>query len=101
MALPMVWTSHRSRGRLYVLLILSATDVWQDSFAVSNMQSGSALQVLYKYADGIRWAVQMTAGLAHIHAARPLIIHRDLKLDNVLLTGAEVSQLRGHVSSAV
>ena len=45
------------------------------------------LQVVYTYEDGLRWSIQIASALAHLHAQRPLIIHRDLKLDNVLLTG--------------
>lgn len=47
-------------------------------------------QVVYTYKDGLRWAMQIASALAHLHAQRPLIIHRDLKLDNVLLTGAQL-----------
>jgi hypothetical protein len=45
------------------------------------------VQVIYTYEDGLRWSIQIASALANLHAQRPLIIHRDLKLDNVLLTG--------------
>ena len=45
------------------------------------------MQVVYTYEDGLRWSIQIASALANLHAQRPLIIHRDLKLDNVLLTG--------------
>ena len=45
-------------------------------------------QALYTYEDGLRWATQMAQGLAHLHDQDPTIIHRDLKLDNILLSGA-------------
>lgn len=45
-------------------------------------------QVLYTYRDALRWCQQIAAGVAHLHDRSPLIIHRDLKLDNVLLCGA-------------
>ncbi len=50
--------------------------------------SATALQVVYTYADALRWSIQMAEGLVYLHTRHPLIIHRDLKLDNVLLSGA-------------
>lgn len=46
-----------------------------------------APQALYTYADARRWCLQLAEGVAYLHSRRPLIIHRDLKLDNILLTG--------------
>ena len=56
---------------------------------VANGTSGpcGGVQVVYTYEDGLRWSIQIASALANLHAQRPLIIHRDLKLDNVLLTG--------------
>ena len=45
-------------------------------------------QVLYTYRDAQRWCLQLAEGVAYLHRQIPLIIHRDLKLDNILLTGA-------------
>ena len=45
------------------------------------------LQALYTYTDGLRWATQMADGLAYLHDQDPTVIHRDLKLDNILLSG--------------
>ena len=46
-------------------------------------------QVLYRFADALRWAIQIAEGLASLHGHDPLIIHRDIKLDNVLLSGGK------------
>ena len=51
----------------------------------------------YAYAEALRWASEIAAGLAFLHAARPKVIHRDLKADNVLLAtgpgGEEVAKI--------
>ena len=39
----------------------------------------------YKDADVVRWAYDIARGLHYLHTRKPMIIHRDLKLDNVLL----------------
>ena len=46
-----------------------------------------APQTVYSFGDALRWTTQLAQGLAYLHAHRPLIIHRDLKLENCLLTG--------------
>lgn len=36
--------------------------------------------------DALRWALQIAEALAYLHQFLPLIVHRDLKLENILLT---------------
>ena len=46
----------------------------------------AAPQVVYTYSQGLQWCAQVADGLAFLHAQSPRIIHRDVKLDNVLLS---------------
>ncbi|KAJ9520847.1 hypothetical protein QJQ45_014048, partial [Haematococcus lacustris] len=48
-------------------------------------------RAVYSNADALRWTTQLAEAIAYLHAARPKVIHRDLKMDNVLLTEGEVS----------
>ncbi len=40
--------------------------------------------------EALKWCLQLAEGLAYLHAQRPVIVHRDLKLENCLLTGADL-----------
>lgn len=46
---------------------------------------------LYSYCDALRLALGIANGLKYLHEANPMVIHRDLKLENILLTGTEPS----------
>ncbi|KAJ9520845.1 hypothetical protein QJQ45_014045 [Haematococcus lacustris] len=43
----------------------------------------------YRFVDALRWSHQVAAGLAYLHSRHPQIIHRDLKLENILLTDSD------------
>jgi serine/threonine protein kinase len=39
----------------------------------------------YSYLDALTWATDIAAAVSHLHSLNPVIIHRDLKLENILL----------------
>jgi len=45
-------------------------------------------KTVYSHADAAAWAEQVALALAYLHDANPVIIHRDLKLANILLREA-------------
>lgn len=44
-------------------------------------------KVVYTYTQGLRWCIGAAEALAAMHGSEPMVIHRDLKADNILLTG--------------
>lgn len=40
----------------------------------------------YTLADSTRWAVQIAEALVYLHSRESKVIHRDLKLSNILLS---------------
>jgi serine/threonine protein kinase len=55
---------------------------------------------VYTYSQGLQWCAQVADGLAFLHAQSPRIIHRDVKLDNVLLSDGAQHALVAGLSSA-
>lgn len=50
-------------------------------------------KLVYSNADACAWAEEVADGLAYLHSYNPQIIHRDVKLDNVLLRSAPCRSL--------
>jgi serine/threonine protein kinase len=44
---------------------------------------------VYSLADALRWCVDVAGAVVALHSAAQPMIHRDLKLENVLLTKAD------------
>lgn len=50
-------------------------------------------QAVYSYAEGLQWCLEMARGLDCLHTSSPRIMHRDMKLENVLLEGARFKRV--------
>lgn len=43
---------------------------------------------VYSMQESLEWLIQVASALHYLHSiCRPMIIHRDLKLENILLSG--------------
>ena len=42
---------------------------------------------MYRLEDAVRWLIGIARGLKYLHECQPMVIHRDLKLENILLSG--------------
>ncbi|KAG2486096.1 hypothetical protein HYH03_015191 [Edaphochlamys debaryana] len=65
---------------------------FMDGGTLKKMVSRQMLSVgrpVYSSADAFRWALHIAEGLEYLHSARPVVIHRDLKLENILLKGTD------------
>eukprot|EP00210_Caulerpa_lentillifera_P003495 g3335.t1 len=67
----MIVQEYMSRGTLKQLVI---------------KQMGSPFKMLYTKGQGLEWLIQIAKGLMYLHSSRPIVIHRDLKLENIMLT---------------
>lgn len=50
-------------------------------------------QYSYTMVEAVRWLQEIASGLSHLHSQSQLIIHRDIKLENLLLTSSSSSSL--------
>ncbi|KAG7669254.1 hypothetical protein Ndes2526B_g05554 [Nannochloris sp. 'desiccata'] len=82
----------------------SGSENFLDLYIVQEFCSGGSLKdlvykqmathrkLLYTQAEALRWCIDVAKALQYLHSAIPKVIHRDLKLDNVLLTNKHISK---------
>eukprot|EP00798_Chlamydomonas_sp_ICE-L_P007817 gene7817-1014_t len=68
-------------------------------FVVVELMEGGALshtvmkemvnsgKALFTTQDSLKWCIQIAKALAYMHSTTPKVVHRDLKLENILLKG--------------
>eukprot|EP00200_Dunaliella_tertiolecta_P006473 CAMPEP_0202342260 /NCGR_PEP_ID=MMETSP1126-20121109/2900_1 /ASSEMBLY_ACC=CAM_ASM_000457 /TAXON_ID=3047 /ORGANISM="Dunaliella tertiolecta, Strain CCMP1320" /LENGTH=550 /DNA_ID=CAMNT_0048933189 /DNA_START=45 /DNA_END=1697 /DNA_ORIENTATION=+ len=54
-----------------------------------SKQMLSPSNTVYSNKQALEWMLQLAEALAYLHSANPKVIHRDLKLENVLLTSRD------------
>lgn len=81
----------------------SGSENFLDLYIVQEYCSGGSLRdivykqmttnkkFLYTQADALRWCINIAKALHYLHSAKPKVIHRDLKLENVILTDPKPS----------
>lgn len=91
-------------GIVHLVGLGCASDTQQDLFIVQEYCAGGSLRdlvlkqmmepmkSLYSIDDAIRWSLNIAQALKYLHSRRPTVMHRDLKLDNVLLTDRQVNR---------
>lgn len=81
-----------------------ASHAQQDLFIVQEYCPGGSLRdlvlkqmmepmrSLYSTEDAMRWSLNIAQALSYLHSRAPVVMHRDLKLENILLTDRQVSR---------
>lgn len=74
-------------------------EAWKSMYMVQEYANGGSLKTLlmrqmmnyrkplYSFNDALRWCLNIAEALNFLHSSTPKIIHRDMKLDNILLVG--------------
>lgn len=55
---------------------------------VKASMDGGPSKRAYRLRDAVRWLLDIACGLRYLHSRIPMVLHRDLKLDNIMLSGA-------------
>jgi len=74
-------TEYMNKGTLY-------------SRIVRQMKSA---RLIYTVQDGLQWLIDVAKGMKYLHNSNPRVIHRDLKIENIMLT----CDSQGHVSAKI
>lgn len=81
------------------------SDAWERVYLVQEFMNKGTLKSLiqhqmcttgrrvYSSTQALRWALQIAKGLRYLHKSKPKVIHRDLKMENVLLKQNEDGEI--------
>ena len=64
---------------------LSADLVLQTDMLLLPVQMMEPYKKKWSDTEAVQWSLQLARAVAYLHSRSPLVIHRDLKLENVLL----------------
>ncbi|GAX83888.1 hypothetical protein CEUSTIGMA_g11313.t1 [Chlamydomonas eustigma] len=88
----------------------SQTSQRSSMFLVSELLEGGTLKRMvmnqmkephrdiYRHVDALRWCINIADALAYLHEVKPVVIHRDLKLENILLKGKDTATQEAKIS---
>ncbi|GAX84910.1 hypothetical protein CEUSTIGMA_g12331.t1 [Chlamydomonas eustigma] len=88
----------------------SQTSQRSSMFLVSELLEGGTLKHMvmnqmkephrdiYRHVDALRWCINIADALAYLHEVKPVVIHRDLKLENILLKGKDTATQEAKIS---
>eukprot|EP00210_Caulerpa_lentillifera_P006887 g6584.t1 len=80
-------------------------DEEDDVFLAQELMEGGTLRAklekqrrlrderLYSMSTGLQWLLDVANALAYLHGAEPLVIHRDLKLENIMLNSDNIAKI--------
>lgn len=77
-----------AKGSTFPMLFVAMEAVTGGDLRSVVVRAQDGFPGLYSNNDVVRWAHDMARGLHYLHSRTPMIVHRDLKLETVLLDGA-------------
>lgn len=91
------------RGTGYLPSLIEGEE--DDVFLAQELMEGGTLRAklekqrrlkdekLYSMSVGLKWLLDVANALAYLHGSEPLVIHRDLKLENIMLNADNVAKI--------